>query len=164
MEEGAIGLAQFLTMLDLPVSLGGIAIGILTVVAHPGFHRADLFAATTVERLGVGLCVAVAALGLFGFGETTVRRGVALTPLAALFTAMIFLLAAPGMLWRTRWRGVGEGVATISISAAAILAGFSIGFLFVPLVMLMIWICSQALRKEVADRKAGHLSRGRRDQ
>ena len=146
MEAGAIGLAQFLTMLDLPVSLGGIAIGLITVLAHPGFHRADLLAATPLERVGVGLCAAVAALGLFGFGEISVRSGAPLTPLAALFTAMIFLLAAPGMLWRTRWRGVGEGVATIAISVAAILSGFTMGFLLEPLVILMIWICIQALR------------------
>ena len=164
MEEGAIGFTQFLAVLDLPVSLGGIAIGLITVVAHPGFHRSDLLAATTLERLGVGLCVAVAALGLFGFGETTVRRGIGLAPLAALFTAMIFLLAAPGMLWRTRWRGVGEGVATIAISVAAILAGFSIGFLFVPLVILMMCICVQALRRPRVDHGAGHPSGEMRDQ
>ncbi|HUQ48779.1 MAG TPA: hypothetical protein VM053_11165 [Gemmatimonadaceae bacterium] len=157
-------MAQLLTMLDLPVSLGGIVIGLITVVVRPGLHRADLLAATSLERVGVGLCVAVAALGLFGFGEATVRRGAELPPLAVLFTAMIFLLATPGFLWRTRWRGVGEGVATIAVSVAAILAGFSMGFLLVPLVILMITICIQALRQRAVNRSAGHPSVSSRDQ
>jgi hypothetical protein len=120
--------AQLLTMVCLPVSLGGIMIGVITALKHPGFHRVDLLASTTIERIAVGLCVGVAALGLFGFGEASVRGGAELTPLAALFTAMILLLAAPGMLWRTRWRSVGEGVATIAVSTAAILSGFRLAF------------------------------------
>src|SRR6476646_3050477 len=58
MEESAIGIAQFLTMLDLPVSLGGIVIGVIAAVRRPGFYRPNLLAATTMERIGVGLCVA----------------------------------------------------------------------------------------------------------
>ena len=160
MEESAIALAQFLTILDLPVSLGGIVVGLITALRRPGFHRADLRAATTVERIGVGLCVGVAALGLFGYGEATLTRGVSLTPLAGLFTLMIFLLATPGFLWRTRWRGFGEGVAMIAVSVAAILSGFSIGFLFVPLVILMMWICIQALVSGRSSPPAAHPSGG----
>ena len=141
-------LAQFLTMLVIPFGLIGIVIGIYTVAMRPGFHRADPFAATTLERIGVGLCLGVAALGLFGFGEATLQRGTPLDPLAFLFTVMVLLLATPGILWRTKARGIGEGVATIAASAAAILSGFSIGFLLLPLVVLMIWICVQALLRE----------------
>jgi hypothetical protein len=162
--EGAIGVAQLLTLLDLPVSLGGILIGLMTVVARPGVNRSDLSAASAFERVGVGLCVGVAALGLFGFGETMLRRGPDLSPLAVLFTAAILLLATPGFLWRTRWREVGEGVATIAVSVAAILAGFSMGFLLVPLVVLMMCICVQALRRPRLAPPSGHLSGGMRDQ
>jgi presenilin-like A22 family membrane protease len=49
-------------------------------------------------------------------------------------------------LWKSRWRVVAEGLATVSIAVAAILSGFSIGFLLVPLVILMIWVCVIRLR------------------
>ena len=156
MEEGAIAAARFLTVLDLPVGLLGMLVGVVTVVLHPGVNRPDLLASTSLERVAVGLCVAVAALGLFGFGEATVKRGAGLTPLALVFTGMIFLLATPGFLWRTRWRAVGEGIATIGVSVAAILTGFSIGFMFVPLAILMMWICFSAIARDRRERAAGH--------
>jgi len=137
-------------------------VGLIATVRRPGFHRVNLLAATTIERIGVGICVGVAALGLFGFGETIIQRSISLTPLAGLFTLMIFLLAAPGFLWRTRWRGAGEGVATIAVSVAAILSGFSMGFMLVPLVILMMVICIQALLREETTRKPGHPSDGAR--
>ena len=67
-------------------------------------------------------------------------------PLAAAFTVAIVFCGLPAILWKSRWRVVAEGIATISISVAAMLAGFSIGFLLVPLAGLMIWVCYARLR------------------
>jgi len=41
---------------------------------------------------------------------------------------------------------VAEGIATLSLSIGAILSSFTIGFLLVPLMLLMIWVCYARLR------------------
>ena len=99
-----------------------------------------------LERIAVGLCGGVAVLGLIGTMETLLARRPDFPPLAVTFVVAVILSGLPAVVWRSRWRGAAEGVATISIATAAILSGFSIGFLFVPLVILMIWVCVLHLR------------------
>ena len=147
MEEGAVRFTQFLTVLDLPVSLLGIAVGLFAAVRLiPRGLLPDLAGGGFVERLAVGLCAGVAVLGILGTIETFLTRTRDFPPLAAVFVVVIILSGLPAVVWKSPWRGTAEGVATMSIATAAILSGFSIGFLFVPLVILMIWVCVLHLR------------------
>ena len=146
MEDGALRLSQFLTMLDLPVGLIGIVVGLITAVRLvPRAASAYPAEAGLVERIAVGLCAGVAMLGFLGTIETIFAKKPDFPPLAMLFSVAILLCGLPAVLWKSRWRGVAEGVATVSIAVAAILSGFSIGFLFVPLVILMIWVCTRQI-------------------
>jgi hypothetical protein len=63
------------------------------------------------------------------------------------FAVLILAIALPALLWNSRWRKAAEGVATAALSVDAILAGFSIGPLFVPLVILMLWVCAERIRE-----------------
>ena len=147
MEEGAVKLAQFLAVLDLPVGILGIAVGLFAALRlSPRGGLPDLSSGRLLERIAVGLCGGVAVLGLIGTMETLLTRRPDFPPLAVTFVLAVILSGLPAVVWRSRWRGAAEGVATISIAAAAILSGFSIGFLFVPLVILMIWVCVLHLR------------------
>jgi ribose/xylose/arabinose/galactoside ABC-type transport system permease subunit len=145
MEEGAVKLAQFLAVLDLPVGILGIAVGLFTTF-RLSRRSPDLSHGGLLERIAVGLCGGVAVLGLIGTMETLLARRPDFPPLAVTFVVAVILSGLPAVVWRSRWRGAAEGVATISIATAAILSGFSIGFLFVPLVILMIWVCVLHLR------------------
>lgn len=147
MEEGAVKLAQFLAVLDLPVGILGIAVGLFAALRlSPRGELPDLSSGGLLERIAVGLCAGVAVLGLIGTMETLLARRPDFPPLAVTFVVAVILSGLPAVVWRSRWRGAAEGVATISIATAAILSGFSIGFLFVPLVILMIWVCVLHLR------------------
>lgn len=147
MEEGAVKLAQFLAVLDLPVGILGIAVGLFAALRlSPRGESPDLSSGGLLERIAVGLCGGVAVLGLIGTMETLLTRRPDFPPLAVTFVVAVILSGLPAVVWRSRWRGAAEGVATISIATAAILSGFSIGFLFVPLVVLMIWVCVLHLR------------------
>jgi len=147
MEEGAVKLAQFLAVLDLPVGILGIAVGLFAALRlSPRGGLPDLSSGRLLERIAVGLCGGVAVLGLIGTMETLLTRRPDFPPLAVTFVLAVILSGLPAVVWRSRWRGAAEGVATISIATAAILSGFSIGFLFVPLVVLMIWVCVLHLR------------------
>ena len=147
MEEGAIGLARFLAILDLPVGLIAIVVGLFTAVRLvPRAATQDLPEIGVVERIAVGLCAGVAMLGVLGTIESVFTRRPDFPPLAVLFAVAIILCGLPAIAWKSPWKGVAEGVATVSIACAAILSGFSIGFLFVPLVILMIWVCILRLR------------------
>jgi hypothetical protein len=146
MEEGALGVARFFQLLILPVGVIGIAIGLLTAVRFLLRNPRTQYDGGLVESVAVGLAGGVAALGLLGLVESfrTVRPD--FPPLAAAFTVAVLFCGLPAILWKSRWRVVAEGIATVSIAVAAILAGFSIGFLLVPLVALMIWVCFARLR------------------
>ncbi len=147
MEEGAVKLAQFLAVLDLPVGILGIAVGLFTAIRlRPRSGLPDLSGGGVLERIAVGLCAGVAVLGLIGTMETLLTRRPDFPLLAVTFVVAVILSGLPAVVWRSRWRGAAEGVATMSIATAAILSGFSIGFLFVPLVILMIWVCVLHLR------------------
>jgi hypothetical protein len=147
MEEVPLTVSRFLAALDLPVGLIAIVVGLITairLVPRPALQ--NLPEIGLVERIGVGLCAGVAMLGLLGTIESVFTRRPDFPPLAVLFAVAVILCGLPAILWKSSWRGVAEGVGTVSIACAAILAGFSIGFLFVPLVILMIWVCILRLR------------------
>lgn len=146
MESIALGIARLLQVLDLPVSLAAILVGLFTAIRFLLRNPRTHYDGGLVERISVGLCGGVAALGLLGLIETFRASRPDFPPLAAAFAVAILFCGLPAILWKSRWRVVAEGIATISIAVAAILAGFSIGFLFVPLVVLMIWVCLGRLR------------------
>ena len=146
MEEGALGVVRFLQLLVLPVGVAGIAVGLFTAVRVLLRNPRTRHKAGVVEALAVGLCGGVAALGILGLVETFRSIRPDFPPLAAAFTVAILFCGLPAILWKSRWRVVAEGIATLSLSVGSILSGFSIGFLLVPLMLLMIWVCYARLR------------------
>jgi hypothetical protein len=141
-EEGAVGFAHILAVLDLPLGLLAILVGLSTVVRFiPHQGSAALLDLGLVERIAVGLCAGVAMLGVLGTLETVLVRRPDFPPLAILFAAAVISCGWPAVAWRSRWRAVAEGAATVCLALAAILSGFTIGFMFVPLVALMVWVC-----------------------
>lgn len=146
MEEGALGIARFMQLLVLPVGVVGIAVGLFTAVRFLLRNPRTRHDAGVVEALSVGLCGGVAALGILGLIESFRSVRPDFPPLAAAFTVAVLFCGLPAILWKSRWRVVAEGIGTVSLSAASILSGFSIGFFLVPLVLLMIWVCYARLR------------------
>jgi hypothetical protein len=146
MEEGALGVVRFLQLLILPVGVAGILVGLFTAVRFLLRNPRLRHNAGVIEALAVGLCGGVAALGILGLVESFRSVRPDFPPLAAAFTVAVLFCGLPAILWKTRWRVVAEGIATVSLSVALILSGFSIGFLLVPLVLLMIWVCYARLR------------------
>jgi len=160
MEERAVAVTVFLTGLIIPIGLGAAVLGILTIVRglggfgnprHPdlaakrgpaGSGRAG---SSLLERVATGLCATAAVVLILVLGVNVGRSGRA-SPWTAVLLLMILLLPAPIILWNTRYRVAGEGIATVGIAGIAIVTGFSIGFLFVPVVVLMIWLCINQLR------------------
>jgi len=161
MEERTVALTVFLTGLIIPIGLGAAVLGILTMVRglggfgdtrHPDIVAKREPAASRhagnslLERVAAGLCATAAVVLIVVLGVNLGRSGRA-SPWTAVLLLMILLLPAPIVLWNTRYRVASEGIATIAIAVIAILTGFSIGFLFVPVVMLMIWLCISQLRQ-----------------
>jgi hypothetical protein len=146
MEEGALGVARFMQFLVLPVGVAGIVVGLFTAIRFLLRNPRTRHDAGVLEALSVGLCGGVAALGILGLIESFRSVRPDFPPLAAAFTVAVLFCGLPAILWKSRWRVVGEGIGTVSLSVASILSGFSIGFLLVPLVLLMIWVCYARLR------------------
>ena len=146
MEKGAVVIVRFLQLLDLPVGILAIAVGLFTAIRFLLRNPRTKYEGGLLERVAVGLCGGVAALGLLGLVESFRTTRPDFPPLAAAFTVAVLFCGLPAILWKSRWRVVAEGIATVSIAVAAILSGFSIGFLFVPLVILMVWVCFARLR------------------
>ena len=160
MEAGALTVTGFVTRLIMPIGAGAAALGLLTIVkglggfrspAHPEFGsvgqeptRVDR---SVLERVAVGLCGTLAVVLVLLLGMNAGRGGISASLWPAALLVMSLLLGAPAALWNTRYRVAGEGMATISIAGIAIVTGFSIGFLFVPLVVLMMWLCINQLRQ-----------------
>ena len=160
MEKAAIGVIRFLVILDLPVSLFAIVVGLVTAVRSALRSDATVPAYLgLVERIAVGLCGGVAFLGFFGLVETVLTRRPDFPPLAIVFAICILALSWPAFAWKSRWRGAAEGVATICVATAAILSGFTIGFMFVPLVLLMIWVCFLRLFAAFREARGGVTAR-----
>jgi hypothetical protein len=146
MEEGALGVVRFLQLLIVPVGVVGIAVGLFTAIRFLLRNPRTKYESGWVEALAIGLCGGVAALGLLGLVESFRTARPDFPPLAAAFTVAILFCGLPAVLWKSRWRAVAEGLATLAVAVAAILAAFSIGFLLVPLTVLMIWVCYTRLR------------------
>jgi TRAP-type C4-dicarboxylate transport system permease small subunit len=146
MEESALGIARFLQLLVLPVGVAGTAVGLFTAIRFLLRNPRVRHNAGVVEALAVGLCGGVAALGILGLVESFRSVRPDFPPLAAAFTVAILFCGLPAILWKSRWRVVAEGIATLSLSIGAILSSFTIGFLLVPLMLLMIWVCYARLR------------------
>lgn len=105
--------------------------------------------------------IAVATIGIIGFASLVsivviVAVGERVSPKHTSLLALFFAaLASPAALWRTRFRGAAEGMATATLGAAIVIAGFSIGPLLVPFGLLTAAGALQNLR-------ARHLSVSKR--
>ena len=102
-----------------------------------------------VERIAVGICASISVLGLVAALQTVRLRTPSeppYRPLSVLVVLATIVMGLPAVFWKTRLRLAAEGLATIALAVASTIGGFSIGFIFVPLTVLMIWICVQHLR------------------
>jgi hypothetical protein len=162
MEEAALALVRLLVRLLFPVGAIAVCIGIVTLAVEifpPRKARVSdriLFGgqpprnpAPIVERIAVGLCAPLPVLGLIVVVRTVRGR----TPGESLFWLPSVLLVVatlvmgfPAIFWKTRLRIAAEGLATVALAVVSVLTGMSIGILFVPLTVLMIWTCVQHLR------------------
>lgn len=95
-----------------------------------------------VERLAVGICAAIALAGITAIVVQAIRRPSLWHPV--LLVLYVFL-GAPALLWRTTWRLSAEASATVMLAALTFITGFSIGFLIVPPLALMMWVCFRHL-------------------
>jgi hypothetical protein len=162
MEESAVVVARLFTRLIMPIGAIAFIVGVLTIVkgfgGFSGAHNPELAAAgsapagparegsSLLERVAAGLCGTLAVVLVLLLGVNAAQSGIGASFWPAILLVMFLLLGAPAILGNTRYRMVGEGIATVAIAGMAIVTGFSIGFLFVPIVVLMIWLCILQLR------------------
>jgi len=156
MEEASVDTFELLVRSVWPVGLIAIGVGVVTV-GFSGFAtvraknasgEAAQPSSSTVERIVVGLCAAASSLGLVVAFQIIRLSFVSLPrfpPLGVLFAVSLLVLALPGVLWETRFRWVAEGFALVALGTTAILGMWSIGFLFLPLLVPMVWVCIQHL-------------------
>jgi hypothetical protein len=159
MEEAAVTIMGSLARAIIPSAVLGAIVGLAAIViALPSlcdaeerrqFNRGsrEVEPKPMSEKVAVSSCAVVAALGLVAVARiirySPDNRGYLSVSVA--FAVALLSLALPAFLWRTRLLLLGEGVATIALALAAFLTGFSIGLLFVPLVLLMTWVCLRHL-------------------
>lgn len=163
MEEAAVAVVGVLFRLLFPVSGIAVCAGIVTLgvaIFPPKRVRVGrrIFLdgppprnpAPIVERIAVGLCAPLPILGLIvivrSVGWRTPGAPLFFWPPALLLVVATLVLGLPAILWKTRLRIAAEGLATIALAVVSVLTGMSIGILFVPLTVLMIWTCVQHLR------------------
>ena len=162
MENAAIEGARFLVRLIFPIGLLAVCVGLVTLGAalfppkkvrtggrifFGGLLRGNR--SSRVERIAVGICAAIALLGLVIAVQTIRLRAPSDPPywsLSVLLVGATIVMGPPAILWKTPLRWAAEGLATVALAVASALTGFSIGFAFVPLTVLMIWVCIQHLR------------------
>jgi len=111
-----------------------------------------------LERVAVGLCAALGVVLVLGLVVAAVALGQRHPPPIAwigtlLMAAICLLLVAPVLLWNTRYRIVGEGIATMAVSAISMQAALSGAHaLFLGLLILvdalMIWLCVAQHRRK----------------
>ena len=158
MEEGALRVAEFLARSIFPVAVLAAFVGLVTIACAAFWSRVYYASsqesgnsyrpapADLAERIVVGLCALISLLSvvvsvqLFRFRETSTPRYPAV---GILFALALLAMGAPALLWKTRARVASEGLATIAVAAVSIVTGFSIGFILVPLVLVMMWVCSR---------------------
>jgi hypothetical protein len=160
----------FFTSLSMAISLVAWFAGFFTTCKGiRGFRRPDVklfvpgydpraferWEGSNLERVAVGLCGALGVVLVLGLA-VAVGRGRQQPSLwigIILMTPNCLLLGTPLVLWNTRYRAAGEGIATMAIaiiSSFALLSAESIlilGYLVMPLVALMIWLCVAQLRR-----------------
>jgi hypothetical protein len=158
MEEASVDTIDFLVRSVWPIGLIAIGLGILTV-GFAGFATSRAKSAdgeiglppsSMGERIIVGLCAAASSLGLVVAVQIIRLSRVSLPRfpvLGVLLAVSLLLLALPAVLWETRFRWVAEGFALVALGTTAILGMWSIGFLFLPLLVPMAWVCIQHLRQ-----------------
>jgi len=158
MEEASVDIIQFVVRLVWPIGLIAIGLGVLTI-GFAGFatgrpksanEEIGLPPSSMVERIVVGLCAAASSLGLVVAVQIIHPSRVSLPRfpvLGVLFAASLLLLGLPAVLWETRFRWVAEGFALLALGTTAILGMWSVGFLFLPLLVPMAWVCIHHLRE-----------------
>jgi uncharacterized membrane protein len=151
-EDAAIGVTQFLVRLIFPFAILGTLLGlglmaheIVTFARYSGDRsgsaaRSERAKVVASEKISVGICATLGILGLIALIINSTRRNLPLSWWSALLVVLLILLGTPAMLWKSRWRVFMEGVATVTLAGVSVLTGFSIGFVFVPLLAVMIWV------------------------
>ena len=110
---------------------------------------------SVLERVAVGLGGAVAVVLVLGLGVVIAWTHPQWRDLIGflLMMAICAPLVAPMILWNTRFRAAGEGIATMAIAMISIFAQLSagygpmVGFLLAPVVALLVWVCIAQLRR-----------------
>jgi len=154
MEEAAIGAVGVLLRFTLIVAIGT---GLLTigfagiVIGRAGTDRGRSIPmkSSVLERAVVGICAAISLLALIVAIQALRLDGVTLRSyrmLSVVLIVSLILLGLPAILWKTPLRWAAEGLASIALAVGAVIGVFSIGGLFLPLLVLMTWICIQHLR------------------
>jgi hypothetical protein len=135
---------SFLMTLMLPSVLLGVIFGFALVVV--GWRRTTVGPVSRLESVPIFLCgvVALAAIVALIAGFVTRRD---FHPVGLLMFALMLLLGSPILLWRSSWRQTAVGAATVAVSVLAFITGFSIGVLFIPLVIAMVFVSFSHLRR-----------------
>jgi hypothetical protein len=155
MEEAAVTIMGSLAQAIVPSALLGAIVGVAAIViALFALRRREDLAQVKresregepepiSEKVAVTSCAVVAAFGLIAVTRVLQYRpdNPGYLPVSVAFAFALVSLVLPALLWRTRLLLLGEGLATIALAVATFLTGFSIGLLFVPLVLLMTWVC-----------------------
>ncbi len=111
---------------------GAISIAMATV----NTIRGRRFRASAAAR-NVALSIAIVCLVSGGWMFFNTVRSQFHVMVPALCGVQIVFAGAAIVAWRSRWRGLTEGAATISLGIFAILTGFSIGIFFLPVALAM---------------------------
>jgi hypothetical protein len=166
MEEVAVTIMQSLARAIIPSAVLAAIVGVAAIVTAlfalrdaRGFPQAkrgpeEGEPKPMSEKVAVTLCALVAVLGVVAVGRIIQYRpdDSGYLSVSVLFAIALLALAFPALLWRTRLLLLGEGVAAIALAVVSFLTGFSIGILFVPLVLLMAWVCLRHLFHRFAGR------------
>jgi len=154
-------LFSILQPLLLPTALAGVLFGFALVAVEWRRKREDsqrtpdridghaeaVGPSSTLKRVPVFLGAAVAIVGLIALVISEIRRAPLFHPAVLVAVGLLLVLAAPVAFWRSRWQRTSVGAATIAVSVLAFITGFSIGVLFVPLVIAMVLVCFSYLRR-----------------
>ena len=103
---------------------------------------------SALEIISVTICFVVAMIGAIAFAMNVIE-GDPIHP--SQFVAVLglwLLIISPGLLWRSPWRSLAEGLATIALAVVTVLTGFSIGFALLPLLIAMMVVCFQRIRTD----------------
>lgn len=105
-----------------------------------------------IERSAVNICVFLSVVGSILMVLQQALRRPELDPMFFVLLGVILLLSAARVLWTTRWRHLGEGLTTVALASFTILTSLSIGFVFIPLLAVMMWVSYRHLRAHLKPR------------